>query len=298
MRKIPFNPKRFADILAEGYFAKGQKRKELRVKHQKLVAWLRKQRKKRRRCMLLAHKLEDCKKNRRCKSPACPECSDAAQRLVTRVAQLHLKSQTKTIVCVSVVPKDGTFKPGHLNKGDQERAIDRWRDRLAKTGVPWFLGATDFSYNEHAQNRYPPHWSLHFYGVTVARNIKKLKRKLLKVFPKDKAIPRPVKIEAWDGDKKALRYILKPDFWRRIGTNNAQRFNKKTGGTRTCRATDKQPLRSKRRRELLLYLDEIGMQGRLLMCKAQIVHLRGLGPVVRVLKAGGTERNKRPKGRN
>jgi hypothetical protein len=294
MRKVPFNPSRFADILAECFFAKGQKRNKLRTKRQQLVAWLRKKWKQSKKCGALANKLDGCRKDHRCKSPACPECSDAAQRMIVWAAQKHLKSQAKKIVCVSVVPADGTFKPGQLNKRDHERAIRRWRDRLGKTGIPWFVGATDFSFNEHDRNNYPPHWSEHFYGLTITRNIKKLKRKLLKQFPKTKAIPRPVKVKVWDGNKTALRYILKPNFWRRIGTNNAQRINKASGGTRICRATDKQPLRSKRRRELLLYLDEIGMQGRLLMCKCQIVHLRGLGPVIRIPKAVGTKIKKRP----
>jgi hypothetical protein len=282
--KGTFNPSRFADILAEGYYAIGQKREQLRIKRRKLIAWLRKKGRTSKRCLNLANKLDTCRRNYRCKSPACPECSDAAQRLVVRVAQTHLKAQTKKIVCVTVVPADGTFQRGQLNKRAHELAIRRWRDRINKIGIPWLVGGTDWSWNEHEQKHYPPHWSLHFFGLTVTKNIKKLKRKLLKAFPKTKTIPRPVKVKVWNGNKKALRYIIKQTFHRRIGTNNATRFDKTTGGTRLCRATDKQPLRSKRRRELLLHLDDIGMKERLFFCKCQIVHLRGLGPIIRLSK--------------
>jgi hypothetical protein len=294
-KTAPFNPSRFVDILSETFLAKGDKRLELRSKRQERVAWLRKKGRKSNRSLHLANKLDTCRRNYRCKSPACPECSDAAQRLVVRVAQTHLKAQTKKIVCVTVVPAGGTFNRGQLNKRAHELAIRRWRDRINKTGIPWLVGGTDWSWNEHEQKHYPPHWSLHFFGLTVTKNIKKLKRKLLKAFPKTKAIPRPVKVDMWDGNKKALRYIIKQTFKRRIGTNNATRFDKTTGGTRLCRATDKQPLRSKRRRELLVHLDDIGMQLRLFLCKCQIVHVRGLGPVIRISKAVGAMTNKRAK---
>jgi hypothetical protein len=74
--------------------------------------------------------------------------------------------------------------------------------------------------------------------------------------------------------------MLKPEFWRRIGTDDAQRFDKTNSGQRSCRATDKQPLPSARKRELLLHLDQIGLQGRLMLRWVQIVHLGVAGSAV------------------
>ncbi len=93
-------------------------------------------------------------------------------------------------------------------------------------------------------------------------------------------IPRPVKVQEWDGKKRPIRYMLKPEFWRRIGTDDGERFDKANGEQRSCRATDKQPLRSSQKRELLLHLDQIGLQGRLVMRWLQIVHLGVAGSAV------------------
>ncbi len=91
----------------------------------------------------------------------------------------------------------------------------------------------------------------------------------------------------WDGKKRPIRYMLKREFWRRIGTDDGERFDKANGEQRSCRATDKQPLPSSRRRELLLHLDEIGLQGRLVMRWVQILDLGPAGPAVGERKPKG-----------
>ena len=142
-----------------------------------------------------------------------------------RVVRRFLKKPVRegTIVCVSVVPADGVVKPRKLSPADHQRAVRRWKDKLCKAGVTWFVGAIDISFNEHKSARYRPFWSIHSLGLTVTDDRKKLKRELRRHFPStDYSIPVPVKVTKWDGDPKALGYILKPNFWRRIGTDDAQ----------------------------------------------------------------------------
>jgi hypothetical protein len=279
----PFNPSKVADMLDKSMYAKGSKGEELKSEREDLVAWLRKKGKKSQACLGLADKLDSCRPRNRCRSPACPECGTAGQRLVATTTRQFLKAQTtgSTVVCVTVVPADGMMKPGKLNKTDHELAIRRWKEKLGKAGVTWFVGATDLSFNEHKQAKRKPRWSEHFYGVTRHREPEKLKRALKALFPKTKAIPRPVKVKVWDGNKKALLYILKPNFWRRIATEDAQRHNKTTGATRLCRATNKQYLKSKQKRELLVYLDDIGIKSRLLMRWCQLNKKPG-GPTIKL----------------
>jgi hypothetical protein len=281
-RRQPFNPSKFANMLDEGIYATGPKGESLKSERVKLVKWLRKKGKKSQACLDLADKLDRCRRRRRCQSAACPECTAAAQRLIADVARKFLKAQVggAKIVCVTIVAEDGMVKPGKLSKADHERGIRRWKERLGKAGVTWFVGATDISLNEHKQGRYRRHWSEHFYGLTVTDDPRKLKRELRKYFPKTDAISRPVKVEEWDGNKKALRYILKPNFSRRIATDVAQRFNKKTATMRSCRATDTQPLKSRQKRELLIYLDDIGMLSRLLMRWCQLLNTMSNGPMI------------------
>jgi hypothetical protein len=155
--------------------------------------------------------------------------------------------------------------------------LRRWKEGVGRAGVTWLVGATDWSFNEHAQARYQPHWQEHFYGFTVTDDVKQLKRNLKKQFPATDAIPRPVKVKVWDGDPTAIAYMLKREFWRRIGTDDGQRRGNDGNGKRECRATDKQPLTKSQEHELLLHLDKIGIQARLMMRWLQMLNVGSLG---------------------
>jgi len=268
------NPGRFSDALTEDRYGRPFARANRRKIRREFVNWLRKKHKPDRASLRLAKKLARCKASQRCRSLACPQCAYAVQNVVTAVATAFVKAQPDAtrLVAVSVVPADGTTQPGNLSIDQHQRNIRRWKERLGKAGVTWFIGATDWSFNEHAQDRYVPHWSEHFYGITTTDDPEALKRSLQKQFSKTDAIPRPVKIKPWDRDEQALRYMLKTDFFRRIGTDNGQRAKKNSPEKRKCRATDKQPLRSREKRELLVHLDQIGIQGRLILKWLQIVH--------------------------
>jgi hypothetical protein len=277
-----FNPARFTDIIKEDDYRVWTSGVALRKQRRDRIEWLRKKYKDNQACQSLANKLEACKRGARCKSPACPECSAAARDLVTEVTRRFLKEKAKTatIVCVSIVPADGTSNRGQLSLAQHARNIRRWKETLGRAGVAWFVGGSDWSFNEHDEDRYPKHISHHFYGFTATTDPDDLKKRLQAQFPKTDVIPRPVKVQEWDGKKKPIRYMAKSKFFRRIGSDEGQRFNKTNGKDRSCRATDKQPLRSSQRRELLLHLDQIGLQGRLVLRWLQILHLGTAGSAV------------------
>ena len=278
----PFNPARFTDIIKEDDYRVWTSGVALRKERVELIDWLRKKYKNKQPCQALAKKLEACKRGARCKSPACPECSAAARDLVTEVARKFLKEKAKTatIACVSIVPADGIVAPGQLSLAQHQRNVRRWKDALGRAGVTWFVGGSDWSFNEHDEDRYPRHISHHFYGFAATTDLDDLKKRLQTQFPKTDVIPRPVKVQEWDGKKKPIGYMVKSKFFRRIGSDEGQRFNKTNGNNRSCRATDKQPLRSSQKRELLLHLDQIGLQGRLMLRWLQILHLGTAGSAV------------------
>jgi hypothetical protein len=166
---------------------------------------------------------------------------------------------------------------GKLSPDGHQRNIRRWKEALARAGVLWLLGATDWSFNEHVDQRYKSHWQEHFFGFTVTDDLKALKRALVGQFPATDAIPRPVKVKAWDGDPTAIDYMLKPVFWRRIGSDEGERHGKGTNETRECRATDKQPLKASQKHALMMFHDEIGIQGRFLMRWLQFVNVGNAG---------------------
>jgi hypothetical protein len=256
---------------------------KLKNGRQHRVDWLRKKFKDDQPCQTLAHKLDVCKRETRCKSAACPECAYAARQLLTATIKKYLSDQAEAgnnIACVSIVPADGIVTPDQLSLAQHQRNIRRWKEALGRAGVTWFVGGSDWSFNEHQDDRYPKHISAHFYGFTATTDLEDLKKKLQHQFTKTDAILRPVKVQEWDGKKRPIRYMMKAKFFRRIGSDEGQRFNKDKGENRSCRSTDKQPLKSSQRRELLLHLDQIGLQGRLVLRWLQIVNLGIAGSAV------------------
>jgi hypothetical protein len=194
MSDRPLNPARFIDQLDEALYATGWgPGARLRRERKDLVNRLRKKHKDDKLSLALADKLEACSPNTRCKSAACPECSHAAQQLVTQVTRRFLKEHPNpemTIVCVSIVPADGASKPGNLTKDQHARNVRRWKEALGRAGVTWFIGGSDWSFNEHDEHRYQPHWSQHLYGFAATNDPEELKKALQRQFPKTDVIPR------------------------------------------------------------------------------------------------------------
>ncbi|MGA7452078.1 MAG: hypothetical protein WBW73_12625 [Rhodoplanes sp.] len=280
VKKLSFNPGRFADAISKNLYARGLgKASALRRERRRRARLLRKG--KTAAHQELAARLDSCKPRARCRSGACPECNYAAQKLYTRLLRNFIGKHagSRTIAAVTLIPTQ-IIPPGNLSVASHRRAVDRLKYALRRAGVPWFVGGVDYSFNEHATNRYPGGWAWHVHGFAPTKNIDRLKRRLKRRFPKTDAVPRPVKVLAWDGRSIALRYTLKANFERRIGRDGGQRFSK-TKGKRTCRVTEKQRLRSAEKRELLLHLDQIGFGGRMLLRCAQFLNARAPEIVLR-----------------
>ena len=70
----------------------------------------------------------------------------------------------------------------------------------------------------------------------VHADLKALKKRLKEQFPKTDLVPKPVKINGWDGQAKWLRYCYEFGFKRRISIVG-ERHDKETGKRRQCRDT-------------------------------------------------------------
>lgn len=270
---MPFNPSRLEDIVPESAYRTGETGKALVKERERLVVWLKSPRRKDQTgCNALADRLDPCRPYARCRSAACPECSKAAQKHLAKALKGFLRYDTDfpaEFVCVSVIPADGVARPRDLHSLVPTLAIRRWREKLAKIDIPFFVGGIDVSFNEHKEGRYKRHWSVHFWGFTATTDIDQLKDDLKALFPKTDAILRPVKVKVWDGRAKALRYVLKTEFRRRIGVE--KRVAKNADGTpRASRGTVYDRIRSRHREQLLLYLDKNGLQSRLLLRSVQL----------------------------
>jgi hypothetical protein len=138
-----FNPASLTDQIEESLYAPvpgwGQGPK-LKREREALIDWLRKKFKDDAPSLALADKLEGCKPDHRCKSPACPECAYAARQLLTTTIKKYLEHQAQagsTVVCLSVVPADGITNPGQLSLAQHHRDIRRWKEALGRAGVTW-----------------------------------------------------------------------------------------------------------------------------------------------------------------
>ena len=244
----------------------------------------------------LAEKVEACSSVKRCRSPVCPVCARAAQKQFARLLHRFLRARErqgkKKIFVLSIVPSTATSKPGELLVARDKLAIRRTKHAMRKAGIRWFVGACDWSRNEHHDGKFPPHWALHVHGFTASFDGKELRRKLKKGFPKTDEISRPVNVKEWDRNRAAARYCLKPTFTRRISIES-ERFDRRCGKKTRCRNTDKQPLRSSEVRELFPHVNSLGIEGRLILIGARIRNEVKGGASIERLKSNRRGRRRR-----
>ena len=242
-----------------------------------VAGWLRKKWRQHPRAGALADRLDACTRFPPCGSGACPVCCEEFQHDFAPAARGFLEEHRRgaTVVCVGLALPGLAVPPGGLTGMNLPAAKRRIQARLDRAGVGWALGAWDLSMNEHRTARYAPFWLPHLHLLTEAWDPEALQRRLKRSSPGTDAVPRPVKVQPWDGRGNALLYPLKMKFDRRVGVDDAERFSPKTGRWRRCRATSHQRLRSAERFELLLHLDEIGLGGRLFLRGAQLRRTRG-----------------------
>lgn len=267
-KPLPFNPGRLADALTPKLYPRGWgKPVKLKLERERRARLLRKGTTTAE--LNLAALLNGCAPQIRCRSGACPECTYAAQTLYGRMLRTFIDAHkgSKTIAMVTII-LPALIPPGTLSKAEHQRTAERLKYALRAASVPWLVGGVDLSFNEHATGRYPPGWSWHVHGFVATKDIDKLRKRLKRRFPPTDAVPRPVKVVVWDGRLEALRYVLKGDFERRVGRDDGVRHGP-FGRQRTCRVTDKQRLRSHEKRDLMLHLHNIGLQGRLFFRCAQ-----------------------------
>ena len=183
-KKPPFNPGRFADAISKNLYARGLgKASALRRERRRRARLLRKG--KTAAHQELAARLDSCKPKARCRSGACPECNYAAQKLYTQLLRNFIGNHagSRTIAAVTLIPTQ-MIPPGNLSVRSHHRAVDRLKYALRLAQIPWFVGGVDYSFNEHATNRYPAGWSWHLHGFAPTKNIDRLKRRLKRRFPK------------------------------------------------------------------------------------------------------------------
>jgi hypothetical protein len=211
----------------------------------------------------VAKRLESCRPRRRCLSGACLLCGRLLQRWFVRASKpfitKHLETKKGDLIAISIVPPDSMGAPGHLKSVSITNLRRRMKYALAKAGIDVAIGGIDFSFNEDRKGKYQPFWSPHLYVITATRKKNRLKKDLVKLFPKTMMTPRPIKISPFRNRAYRRSYALKTHFGRRIGYTQKKVCE---GQVRKCRNTSRDKLRACERLELFLFLNQIGLASR------------------------------------
>jgi hypothetical protein len=208
----------------------------------------------------LASVLAGCEPQNRCLSGACSECGRAFQRIfVAKAAAILLPHDC--FDAVSIVGNSFRFA-GNLHGLSASGFQARLSRRLKKAGATLALGGIDFSFNEYPTKNRRSRWVPQFWVLMDNTNRSRWEKHLRATYRPTSLVPRPLKIIAWDGNVAALGYALKTNFARRI-TTRSQRFAR--GRFRVCQNSNYDKLRSAERAELFIYLDEIGLEARLVL---------------------------------
>lgn len=211
----------------------------------------------------LAVKLASCTLRSPCRSGACPACTRALQRHFVGEARRILRPPSD-FVTVCIVP-NVPIRFGALSQLPILDFSESVRARLARSRIGFCIGGVDFSFNESRRGDFSPHWSPHIWFLTDKFNQARWEVRLRGYFARSLAIPRPVKIQDWDGDLAAIGYSLKYEFKRRIST-----MGRRAQGTRVCKVTNYDRLRSQERFELYSYLHRIGLGSRIFLMGVEV----------------------------
>lgn len=211
--------------------------------------------------LMLADKLNACAESHRCGSGACPVCMRRFRRWVTGAA-IVLFEEVGWLPgggCAITAVPTWTARPlGGLATVELHKAENRIRKTLERSPLSNqpVIGGWDYSFNEHADGEWGGHWQPHLYLLFPhADDRDQVTRVMKDAIPKTDSCPRPIKCRNISDPMAAIGYAFKSSFKRRVS------YYDKDG-----RADSRQmQLRPAQERELLTYLDQLGMTGRMFL---------------------------------
>jgi len=215
--------------------------------------------------LALADKLDTCAPPRNpCLSGACPTCMRAQQRWFVQDTMCVLGPRVRRgyrALVLSLVSEFGRIPAGSTNAFDIDRFYDSIRAALKACGIEHYKLGLDISLNQRAGVAGPGFWQLQLWGFF--HEPKKLSRGQLKVLLNPNgSVTRPVKVVKPTSLEAAAAYGLKSTFVRRVSYRKANLDREDRG---QCWNTRGRILRGEAWVELMLFLDRIGLQRRLLL---------------------------------
>lgn len=162
---------------------------------------------------------------------------------------------------ISIVPDFGQVPAGRLGRFDHRAFRTQTKRALAASGVDEYILALDATFNHVRGSGLRGHWQLHFWGVVLERASPRIDE-LKNLMNASGRVHRPVHISTAPIRPRSVRavmaYALKSRFKRR------ETVIKSRPGRAPFLDTQERPLVDLPLVELMLFLDRIGLHGRLL----------------------------------
>jgi hypothetical protein len=211
----------------------------------------------------LARTLDACRDANRCFSGACPICVRATQRwFVSRGLALHVQRQRKVrqrFTILSAVPDFGRVPQTDLLDFDWREFGIRLRRAFRRAGVERFMVGIDVSLNHWEGDGDSGAFQFQLWGpITEPRGewIDQLKFEI----NRSNSVVRPIMRFSPLRPRASLAYGVKDTFKRRVSYMD----HRHREGRGPCHNTRERPLKGEAWARLMIYLDRIGLEGRVI----------------------------------
>jgi hypothetical protein len=161
---------------------------------------------------------------------------------------------------ISLVPDFGRVTVGHLLTFDNAAFRKSTRDALVVSGIQRFILGLDVSLNHDDGKTDEAHFQLQWWGFFDEPD-GPWRERLKALANRSRIVRRPVMAITPDSLEAAAAYGLKSTFKRRVSYVEANRRRSDRG---KCRNTRDRFLRDEAGVELMLFLDRIGLENRML----------------------------------
>jgi hypothetical protein len=218
-----------------------------------------------------SEKIEGCSKKEPCNDGSCPKCLDRA-KLQSVKGLLTLATNPscgEQIFFVTIAPPTYCIPLQSIHEFAPVRLGRHIKYALRDAPIKWGVFSMDFSFNEHEAKRFERFFMPHVHGMVATSDPRSLKTCLAKAFPRSDIVPRPTRIDEWDGDSRAIEYIFKATATRRISRDGVARYDAQTGRRRVCRHTRLARLRKSEHLAMYQLLSSIPLHSLQICIKTQ-----------------------------
>lgn len=242
----------------------------------------------------LANRMAQCKQGQRCLSGACPECAGGLQRVLVEAGTTRrerLSERGTEFVAVTLVGSGAKFpftQPApavvpHPGLAAVEVLLGRLRRALASVPDAVIYGAIDLTYNVDTRDadqicgtvpRFTDHWRPHLQIIMRKRDWQQAERAFRVEFPRRALISFPVVKKDLDLNPASEAYLFKR-LWEREYQGRRETYSRMRPGKQVSE-TNSRPdrLRVEERLDQLIFLDRLGLNGRLVLANCEIKKTR------------------------